>query len=129
MTQVFFFLGGIFTSLILLGIFSYLYTKYRKSKEKLVLKKHKGGRYLLEVYTNKNSFKSCTNLTEREVLKKLLPYNPNTFISVVDYTGKIENTCAFDFVSYLRKKIKSSKKRETHNKIKLKEVKKEQKPA
>lgn len=129
MTQVLFFLGGIFTSLILLGIFAYLYIKYRKSKEKLVLKKHKGGRYLLEVYANKNSFKSFNNLTEREVIKKLLPYNSNTFVSVVDSNGKTDSTSVLEFVSYLRNKAKRTKKREALNKIKLKEVKKEQKPA
>lgn len=127
MTQVFFFLGGIFTSLILLGIFAYLYIKYRKSKEKLVLKKHKGGRYLLEVYANTNSFKSFNNLTGRMVIKKLLPYNPNTFILIIELSGETSCSSVFEYVSCLRNKIKRTKKRKAPNKIKIKEVKKEEK--
>ena len=127
MTHALSFLGGVFTSLIFLGIFMYLYTKYSKSKEKIVLKKQKGGRYLLEVYANKNSFKSLNNLTEREVIKKLLPYNPNTFILIIELSGETSCSSVFEYVSCLRNKIKRTKKRKAPNKIKIKEVKKEEK--
>lgn len=84
---------------------------------------------MLTVYMSKNSYKSYTNLTEKKIIKKLSHYNPNTFVLIVDSTGKTDSTSVLDFVSYLRNKAKRTKKRESSKKSKLKELKKEEKSA
>lgn len=111
LNNLLFFLLGVILTIIITTIIVFSLILHNRSKVRILLEIRKGGRYILKIYRNKNTYKCYMLSSERCVLSKLKVYNPNTAIKIIEANGLNSMSSVFDIVKRLQSVNESNMKK------------------